>query len=723
MLKSKLPVDTGSPTRSLPMSSLSGKAFPPEAQSHHRWPTVAVCLFLAAMVWAVFGQTRHHGFINYDDAVYVYKNPTVTQGLSWRGILWALTHDNGLGGWFPLTDISHMLDWQLYGPNAGGHHLTNVLLHTTTAILLFLVLRKMMGLRSEASPTQAGAFWPAAFVAAVFAIHPLRVESVAWVVERKDVLSGLFFMLTLLCYVKAVAGDKCQVTRTDSIWSHVTCHRSRFYWLALVFFALGLLAKTMLVTLPFVLLLLDYWPLGRVTRLRSASARQAGGTWQVTSEKKPAEQLPTFGFLILEKVPFLLLSVAAGAATVLTQKNAVLVAQSLTFPWRVGNALLAYTDYLGHMFYPVGLALVYPHPGPILPAWKVGLSALLFLVISAGVMAGRRKYPYLLAGWLWYLIMLLPVIDIMQAGQNARADRYTYLPQIGLYILMTWGAVELFNSWRYRRVVLGLAAGAILAGLLAAAYIQTGYWQDSVSLWTHTLACTSDNSTAHNYLGTALIARKKWPEAVQHFERALQLNPDYAEAHLNLGAALVSQGKRDEAIQHFERALQLNPRSVDALYNLGDALATAGKLAEAIQYFERALQLKPDYTEAHYGLGLALASQGEWVDATRHFELALHLKLDHADAQYISGVALATQSKWDEAIALYERVLQLKPDFAEARYKLGIALASQGKSAEATQQFQEALTLATAQGNTALAESIRTRLNTNPPALPQPQTP
>jgi tetratricopeptide (TPR) repeat protein len=361
----------------------------------------------------------------------------------------------------------------------------------------------------------------------------------------------------------------------------------------------------------------------------------------------------------------------------------------LTFPWRIGNALLAYTDYLGHMFYPVGLALAYPHEGTTLPAWRVGLSALLLLMISAGAIAGRRKYPFLLVGWLWYLGMLLPVIDIMQAGINARADRYTYLPQIGLYIAMAWGAVELFHSWRYRRAVLGSIAVAILAGLLAGAYIQTGYWKDSISLWTRTLACTPESSFAQNNLGNALVAQEKWAEAVQHFERALQLDPDYAQAHLNLGVALANQGKRDEAIQHFERALQL----------------------------------KPDYAQAHYDWGIVLATRGKWDEAIPHYEQALHLKLDYTDAQYISGVALATQKKWAEAIELYERVLQSKPDFAEAHYNLGIALASQGKSVEAIQHFQQALTLATAQGNTALAKSIRTRLNSYPPALSQPQTP
>jgi tetratricopeptide (TPR) repeat protein len=299
--------------------------------------------------------------------------------------------------------------------------------------------------------------------------------------------------------------------------------------------------------------------------------------------------------------------------------------------------------------------VVYPHSETNPSIGSVGFSALILFAISAGVMAGRRKHPYLLVGWLWYLGMFLPVIDSMQSTQNARADRYTYLPQIGLYILMAWGAVELSNSWRHRRAMLGFAAAAILASLSAAAYVQTSYWKNSVSLWTHTLACTSENSFADNSLGSALATQGKWDEAIPHFERALQL--------------------------------------------------------------------KPDYADAHYDLGLTLAAQGKWDEAIQHYEQVFHLKLDYADAQYISGVGLAAQGKWDEAIELYKRVLQVKPDNAEAHNNLGVALASQGKLTEAIQHFQRALTLATVQGNTALAESIRTRLKSYKSALPQAQIP
>ena len=678
------------PEKSLPV----GNPSLPEGPLPHGWPTVAVCFFLAAAVWAVFGQTLHADFVNYDDPAYIYKNPIITQGLNWPGMVWVFTHNNG-GTWFPLTDLSHMLDWQLYGANAGGHHLTNVVLHAATAIFLFLVVRNM-----------TGAFWSAAFVAAVFALHPLRVESVAWVVERKDVLSGFFFMLTLWAWARyAQKSPPPQVNGFNPHGALAVLNPRRWtldYHLALAFFVLGLLSKTMLVTLPIVLLLLDYWPLNRLPATASAAPR--------------ARLLAWLG-LILEKFPFLLLSAAASVVTVLTQKNAVGLAQNLTFPWRIANALVAYVDYLGHLLYPVGLAVSYPHPGLHPPLGSVVLSALILISISVGVMAGRRRHPELLVGWLWYLGMLLPVIDIMQAGQNARADRYTYLPHIGMYILLTWGAVNLCAARSWHRAVPGIAAAAILAGLLAGSYLQTGYWKDSVSLWTRTLACTPDNSFAHNNLGNALVARGRDDQAIHHFERALRLNPEYADAHLNLGAVLDSRGETDEAIHHFERALQLNPYTSKAHYYLGDEFISRGKIAEAIGHFEQALQIRPDYPEVQYNLGLALALQGKWNEAIPHYERALHRPLGFIDAQYISGVALAARNMGAAAAELFQEVLLSQPDFTEAHIHLGEVLAGQGKSAEAVQQFQRALSLATAQANATLAESIRVRLQAFPPAL------
>ena len=441
------------PTGEIPEgeNSRALKSESPVTGLNDRWLVAGVCIFLAAIIWVVFGQTLRHEFVNVDDQEYVYENSAVIRGLNLKGVEWAFTH-TVCANWHPLTMLSHMLDCQLYGLNAGGHHLTNILLHTATAILLFLVLRRMTGF-----------LWRSAFVAAVFAIHPLRVESVAWVSERKDVLSGLFFMLTVGAYGRYVEKSKVQDPRSKV-----------FYGLALVFFALGLLCKPMLVTLPCVLVLLDYWPLGRVTRLHCASARQASDMWQVTSDKNSVSQLPgatkrseggsTLNHLLLEKLPLLGLAVASGVVTLYAQRGALQSFERISFGLRVGNALMSYVMYMGQMFWPSGLAVLYPFTaGGVGISGAVG-SAVLLAGISVGVFVLRRRRPYLLTGWLWYLLMLVPVIGLVQVGAQARADRYTYLPQIGLYVMVTWAAADLCAGWRHRRMVLGGCATVISGG-------------------------------------------------------------------------------------------------------------------------------------------------------------------------------------------------------------------------------------------------------------------
>ena len=744
---------TGPPPRAGTGSGRTAPAGQPVVRPPPGWVTALTCLLLALAVWAVFGQTLHYGFVNYDDNRFVFENSAITQGLSLRGVVSAFTHSNA-DEWYPLTSLSHMADWQLYGRNAGGHHLTNVLLHAATAILLFLALRSL-----------TGAFWRSAFVAGVFALHPLRVESVAWVTERKDVLSGLFFVLTLWAYAryakgrmqKAVISNQLSVISNQSDGSRNTQHAtgatfrsavpsstfdvrlsppSLFYLLALLFFALGLLSKTMLVTVPFVLLLLDYWPLHRL-ELSTLNS-----------------QLSTLKRLLIEKIPFLLLSVAAGVATILAQERAILLAQDLGLLSRIGNALVAYAVYVGQMLYPAGLAVLYPHPGNHLSVWTIGLCGAVLSLITAGVWRWRRQRPYLLVGWLWYLGMLLPVIGILQVGIQARADRYTYLPHLGLYLMAAWGAVDWAGAARGRRVALATAAVLILTGLLVLARVQTRYWRDSISLWTHTLACTSGNFVAHYNLGSALVAQGnldaaiphceraiqlnpayveahnnlglalahygKWNEAIAHYERAIQLNPDSAAAHHNLGLSLTQQGRLAEAVPHYERALQLNPDYAEAHNNLGLALARQEKLAEAIPHYERALQLSPDAAEAHCNLGAALAAQGKLAEAVPHYERALQLNPDYAQAHSDFGVVLARQGRLSEAVPQLERALQLNPDAAEAHYNLGTALVAQGKSDAALQHFQQALTLATAQNNSALVEAVRAQIQSHQSPAPQP---
>jgi protein O-mannosyl-transferase len=753
-------------------SAAAGKSFggssPLAGQSNPRWLSIMICLLLALAVGIVFGRTLRYEFINYDDDLYVYENPAVTRGLDLDEIFGLFTHGNGPDEWYPVTGLSHMLDWQFYGANAGGHHLTNVLLHAATAILLFLLLQKM-----------TGALWRSAFVAAVFAIHPLRVESVAWVSERKDVLSGLFFVLALWMWVRYVREQPPATDRASNARNIISIRNPfrwpRDYYWALAFFALGLMSKSTLVTLPFILLLLDYWPLNRLPASASSSI--------------PSSRFPIWLSLILEKMPFLILSGAACAVTLLIQKDVTSTVQGLSIPWRIGNALAAYVDYLAHMIWPANLALLYSAAEKNLSLARIGFSALILLIISAAAIVGRRKYPYALAGWLWYLVMLLPVIDIMQIGDQTRADRYTYLPQIGLYIMIAWLGVALCGSWRYRRPVLGLAAATAVIVLLTDAWIQTAWWKDSISVWKHTLAYTPESPIAHcnlgialaaqgklvqagqqfnealllkpddarslNNLGTTLSSQGKTDAAIQQFNRALQLNPDDPVAINDLGVALFARGKFNDAIQHYKHALQLNPAYANASYNLGNAYAALGKLEDAAQYYQQALQLNPNLAEAHCNLGLALARQGQLDAAVQHYEQALQLNPDYADAlddlgsalsaqgkaddavpyyeqalklnpQNVDalnnlGVSLARKGKLDEAVQHFEQALQFNPNDASTHNNLGIALASQGKLDEAVQHFHQALNLASAQNNTALVQSILTRLKQYEPAsFPSP---
>jgi tetratricopeptide (TPR) repeat protein len=565
--------------------------------------------------------------------------------------------------------------------------LTSVLLHTASVILLFLVLRRMTGF-----------LWRSAFVAAVFAIHPLRVESVAWVAERKDVLSGLFFMLTLWAYVRyarCVTGDKWpalaalrrgkQVTRTEAAAaapdsSRVTRHASLFYGLVLLFFALGLMSKPMVVTLPFVLLLLDYWPLNRFAPLTPALAVMGNGD--------SLKNHSVAWRLIIEKVPLLALTGAACMATMVVQKD-IIAAEPLAL--RIGNALVSYVVYLRQMLWPVELAGYYPYPQNGLPGGEIALAVVLLTAISAGVFLRRQKEPYWLIGWLWYLGMLVPAIGLIQSGWRAHADRYTYLPQIGLYLGVIWAVGDFTVSWRYRRQILGVAAFSMIATLTVCAWKQTVYWRNSESLWTHTLACTSDNYIGHYNLGNTLLQKGRVDEAIAQYQQALQIKPDYVGAHINLGIALLRKGQVDEAIVHFQMALQINPDYAETCYNLGNALLQKGQVDEAIAQYQLALQIKPDYAEAHINLGNVLLQKGHMDEAIVHFQKALQLNPDNAKAHNNLGSALLQKGKVDEAIVHFQKALQLNPDFADAHYNLGNILLQKGRVEEAITHLQKAL--------------------------------
>jgi tetratricopeptide (TPR) repeat protein len=628
---------------------------PERPRTGSRSTVAAVCGLLLLAVIAVFGQTAGHDFVNFDDDDYVYANRHVLGGLSDEGIAWAFTAYRSWY-WHPLTWLSHMADCQLYGLKPGGHHLTSVLLHAAAAVLLLLALRRM-----------TRALWPSAWAAAVFAIHPLRAESVAWVAERKDVLSGLLFMSTLWLYARYV--------QRPASWGR--------YWAVLASFALGLTAKPMLVTLPLVLLLLDYWPLGRFSQ-----------RWLA---------------VIAEKIPLLLLAAASCLVTLAAQRDGVQPLEQLAFPGRVANAAVAYVAYLGKMLCPAGLA-IYPLPQGPPPAWEVVAAVAVLLAISAAVFVVRRKCPYLLFGWLWYLGTLVPVIGLVQVGNQAMADRYTYLTQIGLYLAMAWGAAQAAGRWRHGRWALAAVAALLAAGCTACAWQQTCYWRDSETLWTHTLACTRQNPIAQNNLGSALAQRGQVDGAMAHYQRALEIKPDSVEAHVNLGNALAGRGRVDEAVAHYLKALEINPGFESAHYNLGLALAGRGQLDEAIVHFRKALRIRPDFELAHNNLGLALAHRGQVEEAMAHYRTALQIRPDFEMAHCNLGLALAGRGQLDEAMAHFRKALETRPDYLEAHYGLGLALADRGRVEEALAHFQKALGLASARNDTVLAETIRARI-------------
>lgn len=594
---------------------------------------LAICLLLAAITWAVFGQTRHHEFINVDDVRYILKNPKVIPGLSIDGTAWAFTSFYA-SNWHPLTWLSHMLDCQLYGLNPAGHHLTNVLLHLATTILLFFVLREM-----------TGALWRSAFVAALFAIHPLHVESVAWVAERKDVLSGLFFVLTIGAYARYVRDP----------WSPLR------YGLVVLLFALGLMCKPMLVTLPFILILLDYWPLNRVR----------------TTSDSHDNHFPTPRRLVLEKLPFLGLAAASCLVTLLAQKAAIQPLGSVSLPLRVGNAFIASVAYLRQLFWPSDVAALYPFQIRDIAGSGIALSLLLLAAISVVVFRVRR--PYLVVGWLWYLVMLGPVIGIIKVGMHSRADRYTYLPHIGLYLMLAWAAADLGAGWKHRRLVLSGLAISILTALIFTARTQASYWQNSQLLWTHTIACTADNPVAHTNLGEVFYAKGQLNDAIAQYETSLRIDPNQSDAHSALGVALLEAGRANEALAHLLSAVEINPGNAEAQYNLGNTCFKTARANEALTHYHAAIEIKPDYIEALNNLAWMLAV---WPDPTIR--------------------------DGPKAIELAERARSLTGSRdPRVNATLAAAYAETSRFSDALTIAQRAVELATAQGETKLADSFR----------------
>lgn len=619
---------------------------------------LVVCLFLVIATVTAYWQVRNHGFVNYDDDLYVTNNRNVQAGLTWDGVKWAFTTTHA-SNWHPLTWLSHMLDYEIYGPKPGGHHLSSLLFHAANTLLLFFVLSQM-----------SGALWRSGFVAALFALHPLHVESVAWVAERKDVLSTFFWLLTMWAYARYA--ERPGLSR---------------YLLVLLLFAFGLMSKPMLVTLPFVMLLLDYWPLNRLRLGQKDGDNLQNHSLSMSSRK----ELPAL-HLILEKVPFLILAGVASVVTLVAQQHGGAVRSLESFPLgiRIANALVSYATYIGKMIWPQDLAVFYPHPRTLQIWQALGAAFFLACVCFLVVRAGRRR-PYLMAGWLWYLGTLVPVIGLVQVGSHAMADRYTYVPLIGLFVMISWGMADLATRWRFGRPVLGISTGVVVFALIVSTWFQVGHWHNSETLFKHTLKVTANNYIAHNNLAIAMVEQGKLEEAIDHYSEALRIKPRYAKAHYNLGIALMRQGNVQEAIAHYSEALRIKSDYAAAHNNLGKALAAQGNLNEAIAHYFKALRIEPDNATAHGNLGVALAEEGKPKEAIRHFSEALRITPGDAKAHKNLGAALAGQGRLEEAIRHYATALRIAPGDADTHFNLGHALTQQGRLQEAIGHFSEAL--------------------------------
>jgi tetratricopeptide (TPR) repeat protein len=623
---------------------------------------VTICIGLALLTFIFYWPVAHNDFVNYDDGDYVSSNPHIQAGFTRSSLIWAFTTAHA-SNWHPLTWLSHMLDIQMFGLRPGPHHLVSLAIHMANVMLLFLVLRTL---------TQT--HWRSAAVAAFFALHPLRVESVAWISERKDGLSALFFLVCVWaysCYARARTSEVKNGERSLTLPGSVKPARVCFA-VSLLSFALGLLSKPMVVTLPFVLLLLDFWPLGRFEFKE----------WRT---RKVAH-------LVIEKVPFFLLALASSWITYQAQKHGGAVSVSISLGARVANAVVSYVRYIGKTLWPAKLSVLYPHPGHW-PAWEVGSAALVLLAISAAVLVFYRRRPYLLTGWLWFLGMLVPVIGLIQVGIQSMADRYTYLPQIGLLVLVIWSAHEVFQKLGWNNQAAAILCSVLLFLCAVATNIQIRYWRSSETLFSHAVQVTKNNYLAYNNLGFYLSSQGRVGEAMENYRLSLEINPNYEDALNNLGYALAGQKRYAEAMPYYEAALRVRPDHVEVHNNLGNALAESGRLNEAIQHYLVALKGNPQHADAHNNLGIALAMQGKLDEAIKHFEEAIALKGANPSAHSNLGNAYAAQRRYDEAVREYRETLRLKPNEAQAFNNLGNVLAEQGKLPEAIEQYRQALRL------------------------------
>ncbi len=637
-------------------------------------------IVLVLMVWFVFGQTLTFDFVNYDDPLYVTENPLVSSGITLKGFVRAIAHSD-YSFYHPLTTLSHMLDYEIYGLNPVGFHLTNVVLHTASTLLLFLILRSM-----------TGSLWKSFLVAAVFAIHPLRAESVAWITERKDCLSGFFFMLTLASYVR-------YVRRPFSVWR---------YGLVFVCMAACMLSKATVVTLPFVLLLLDFWPLqrfGLIAKERTERKRED------FSQRRRVRRFFSLRFVhsfaisnhlqystasfqrycvVLEKMPFFLLSAGVAFVMISTSGESISSIENVSFLLRFSNAACSYTTYLMQSIFPLKLAVFYPYPVDGLPVWRTGFSLILLLGLSWFALKKIWQSPFLAVGWFWYLGMLLPVIGVVQAGQQAHADRYTYLSQIGL----TWAVVWFLSEWmtsKKRRVFLSIFVLLGLVALMSAARTQAACWRDSVSLWAHSALSVTPNGNSINNFGYALMESGDIDRSTEQFAQALLLDSSDTRALNGIGMGLIERGDVDGGIEFFKRALRWDSDDVAAHNNLGLALKQTGEIDAAIEHYKRAIAANPERVEAYNNLAGAYAEKGDVVEGVRCYQRALEIAPFRAILHKNLAVLLTRQEETDDAILHFEAVLEIDPYMRDAYTGLAKLLAQKGEFQRATLCLQQAL--------------------------------
>ena len=644
---------------------------------------LSICIVLAIAILAVFLQVKDHAFITLDDTLCVTENPHVQAGLTIENLKWAFTTTHA-PYWHPLTWLSHMLDVQLFGLKAGGHHLMNVFFHIANTLLLFLVLRRM-----------TKTLWRSAFVAALFALHPLHVESVAWVTERKDVLSTLFWILTVGAYTY-----------------YAERPGYRRYLLVLVCFVLGLMSKPMLVILPFVLLLLDFWPIGRLQPAKHAGPDSLNSVRPqdpprkkrksadiATAKAADREEWLLYPLrwrvirpLLVEKVPLLVFAALSSVITIINQQRAMVSLQAMPVDARIANALVSYVKYIGMMIWPFDLAVFYPHPDKQ-PVWLVLGAALALAAVTFLVIRKTNRFPYLGVGWLWYLGTLLPVIGLFQAGSQEMADRFTYVPMVGILIMVAWGIPDSLKKWGHRKTALGILSGIAILACAVLTWAQVQLWRDSITLFSHTLKVTRDNFIAHNNMGTALSDQGKIEEAITHYRSALRIAPGYDEAWNNLGSAYGKSGQTAKAIEAIRQALRINPEYDVAWNNLGNAYGGNGETAKAIEALQQAIRINSMYTKAWNNIGIAYAESGRTDEAIEAFLRCLHIKPEQADVWSNLAFAYRKHGQTAKAINAYREALRINPLYVKALFGLGVASVESGRTTEVEDIYRKLRTL------------------------------